>query len=788
MQLAAQQAGAPAAAAALLPWLACRGLLISVLAPPPGAIAQEGDAEPALEAVPDNAEANEQQRLAEEARWRMEAAVEAGLATELGAVEVAALEGAALEAALVAEGDLGWLPPDDMPSEASSMAADQGRGEAPSGDHMAEPQQDQGSGEAPSGDHMAEPQKEDARSCSLQDTEEGRCSLPGQVQPAQVEEVYRVSDPKEVLRVSKSEEELKEVLQVSKSEEELEALRGISDSDLVAFQEGLPDVRDELAAERAKVQELQHIKDSLTQDLQAVSLRLQQEARLARQEAEEEKRRYEVAAQQRQDAVEEARRCLEAKPPPPPLLEGKNVVVTLYRVTRVLGSGMFSVAGEALELFSRFFSILVDVDPPLSFVLAALAALVAVLALFRCGGRVERPSPSSTPPKPSLAGAAVPAAAGGADSAAMAGLQKQVESLKQLQETTAAEMRSSTTDAARGIAELAAELRTFQRERHSIDEEMLLSTKEIMEWLGNGDSHEDSLVKVLGPGVGAPTTNQAEILPPLQVAASPREPHSVLSQAPPPELTSLEPNVAAHAAPEVAAMPPQQQLPPQPNGEGGGGGGGGEGAGADAAVGGPMPSSPAGGRPMTASPHESPRAPPAMPGPPAAEVAEAAEAPEARPTQPLVARGIPEGGSPPVEEAPDAHPAPPLAAGRIPQGGAPPVEEEQLPTAVTAPAAPQPPQPPSLTEESGGIPNMMLPGPPPGPSACAAQPSMMGPLPSAVAGRCWPPPPGVGSARPQPKAIHAAAGPFAAVQQAGGHGGGGRPQPKEIVAKKGPFG
>merc|ERR1740129_2176657 len=436
-------------------------------------------------------------------------------------------------------------------------------------------------------------------SCSLQDAEEGRCSLPGQVQPVRVEDVHRVWSEK-ILEVSKSEEEPKEVLQVSKSEEELEVLRGISDSDLTAVQQELQIVRGELAAERAKVQELQQIKESLTQDLQAVSLRLQQEARLARQEAEEEKRRYEVAAQQRQDAVEEARQCLEAKPPPPPPLDGKNVVVTLYRVTRVLGSGMYSVAGEALELFSRLFSILVDVEPPLSFVLAALAALVAVLALFRCGGKVERPSTSSPPPKPSLAGATAPAAAGGPDSAAVAGLQKQVESLKRLQETTAAELRSSTTNAARGIAELAAELRTFHRERHSVDEEMLLSTKEILEWLGNGDSHEDSLLKVPGPGLGATPTNRAKILPPALVAALPQEPHSiaaslqeppsVLSRALPPELTSLEPKVAVHAAPEVAAILPQQQLPPQPNGEVGGGRGGGGGAGA--AVGGPMPSSP----------------------------------------------------------------------------------------------------------------------------------------------------------------------------------------------------
>jgi len=209
-------------------------------------------------------------------------------------------------------------------------------------------------------------------------------------------------------------------------------------------------------------------------------------------------------------------------------VEMKASVVAAWSVARIVGVWMTTIATNLYTQVSRVAPLISAefdrLEPPLNIVVGLFAGFISLLVFCRCCCVSQSAPPVTvTVAQPAVAArASAPAAAGGAEFAAALGrLQQQVESLWQSQERTYAEVRSSTAETRGGLSKLAAELQAFQRERSSIDEEMLLSTKEILEWLGNGvGPHEHHALHLheglhLDAHVQAPlaTNNGKELLP-----------------------------------------------------------------------------------------------------------------------------------------------------------------------------------------------------------------------------------------------------------------------------------
>lgn len=171
----------------------------------------------------------------------------------------------------------------------------------------------------------------------------------------------------------------------------------------------------------------------------------------------------------------------------------KASVVAAWSVVRILGIWMGTVARTWCAKASQFLPAIAAefhlLEPPLNIVVGLFSCFMTFLVFCRCSASSAAPPPSMPVAQPIVQAVRQPApvaAIGPEFAAAMGSLQQQVQMLSQFQERTSAELRSVTSETRGGITKLAAELQVFQRERSSIDEEMLLSTKEILEWLGNG--------------------------------------------------------------------------------------------------------------------------------------------------------------------------------------------------------------------------------------------------------------------------------------------------------------
>lgn len=405
----------------------------------------------------------------------------------------------------------------------------------------------------------------------------------------------------------------------------------------------------------------------------------------------------------------------------------KGAVVAIYSVARTLAQWVSAMAVEAAGVAAK----LLYADPPLNFVVIIFAMFMAALIFFRTlpasGVAVAVQAPAAAArPAPRVAAPQPPQAT--AESAKiLAALQQQVEDLQRLQQQTAAELRRSVAENAHSLAQLSADLQEFRQQRRTIDDELLLSAKEVLEWVSGGNVGCPAAPVTAEVGAPAETMVPEAYVPQPEASAPAQEP--TLAQASGP----------VQASALVQSLAPVEVPAPAPV---------------------PVPASaqaPVSARAPVASP---PGASPGAPVPPDSgtlgSALRPAEGEPPAPAQPPV----PAQPSVPVQPPAPTQPPAPLHA---------PAREAPEPAGPAAPPqapVPGPVRPPWAAAAPGGP---------------AAPRDAAGPQPwpaSVVPGGPRPPAGRPGSGRPQQQPIQAAASPFGAL----------RPQPKEIVAPTGPFG
>lgn len=171
----------------------------------------------------------------------------------------------------------------------------------------------------------------------------------------------------------------------------------------------------------------------------------------------------------------------------------KGVLYALYHMFDVVLTWMQSLAFDAGAAASVGF---VAFDPPLSIIVRVFVVLLAILISLRSLPVAE--AAKQAPPQktktlartPAPAPAAAPAPTPVVNPEALERLERQVQQLLAAHERTSEELRHAVAVNAEGIARLSNDIHSYQKERNSMDEEMLLSTKEILDWLA-GDNRAD---------------------------------------------------------------------------------------------------------------------------------------------------------------------------------------------------------------------------------------------------------------------------------------------------------
>eukprot|EP00927_Polykrikos_kofoidii_P018086 TRINITY_DN18311_c0_g1_i1.p1 TRINITY_DN18311_c0_g1~~TRINITY_DN18311_c0_g1_i1.p1 ORF type:complete len:881 (+),score=189.75 TRINITY_DN18311_c0_g1_i1:89-2644(+) len=611
------------------------------------------------------------------------------------------------------------------------------------------------------------------------------------------------------------------------------------------------------AALKAKERELGEA-SAETIDMRAARVELQRKVETVegeRARSDEEIAKLKTELEQAYRAANEASAKAAQQPAPSPsglqdLLHSdwREIVVSLHSLGVAFADYLPTLAAEVTESMLRLFR----ADPPLNIISMVFAFLMVILVVFRAlpgcksDGNVNAAAmaaaaaaaAASAQPAPQMA---VPQAKGGNTDAIVQNLQAQVEGLAQLQEQTASELRQATTNSAQCVSKLSAELQVFQRERVLIDEEMLLATKEILEWLGNsvgGVSHSSEQVmssrgrEVEPEPAPAPVNGVGSAWPPKEQAiaalASPTCSEyaglslSSLAVSPttsPAAAASLVASAPLGSCSDTGTATPMRPSPsPSPSSSHSPAAPARKQLGAPAAAQPPQPPQVEAQPPALAPPPEAPAPAPVVadassgrplvsPRAPSPEPAEEAKQPHAEPPAPeLAAAPVPAPApaqlSPAAEELAQASPAatqaspPPM---QIPQSAPALPEPTSSPAAppaptASAPTAPAPPAPaPTPAEEPAAPPSSEQASPPPpmpsqqdseGPPARTLGPpgmAMGGPggPPGFAARRPSPGPAGGPAAggRPQQQEIKGSSNPF-----------GSRPQPKEIAAATGPFG
>lgn len=162
----------------------------------------------------------------------------------------------------------------------------------------------------------------------------------------------------------------------------------------------------------------------------------------------------------------------------------KGAVKAIYSIVSALALWCSTMGSEVFGIGSR----LVFAEPPLNAIVIIFGVFLAILVFFRSLSAGPAPQQASSPAASAAPRAAVAVAAPSAGSAESAAavqqLRQEVYNLQQMLQQTVSESRHSQTENAQAMAKLSAELHAMQRERSCIDDEMLLSTKEILEWIG----------------------------------------------------------------------------------------------------------------------------------------------------------------------------------------------------------------------------------------------------------------------------------------------------------------
>lgn len=166
----------------------------------------------------------------------------------------------------------------------------------------------------------------------------------------------------------------------------------------------------------------------------------------------------------------------------------KGIVVALYSVSRVLGLWLSTVSGEAAEAAKSIR--LPGLSPPLDMIASIFGMFVLGLVFFRALP-TSAPSSGAAHVTPRAAAPPVVAQSGGASADAMDKLQQQVNMLLQKQEQIASEMRALAHENTQVVTALRTEVHAFHRETSGMEEELLLSTKEIIECLGIGEKEDE---------------------------------------------------------------------------------------------------------------------------------------------------------------------------------------------------------------------------------------------------------------------------------------------------------
>eukprot|EP00927_Polykrikos_kofoidii_P070829 TRINITY_DN67208_c0_g1_i1.p1 TRINITY_DN67208_c0_g1~~TRINITY_DN67208_c0_g1_i1.p1 ORF type:complete len:1085 (-),score=181.40 TRINITY_DN67208_c0_g1_i1:291-3545(-) len=243
----------------------------------------------------------------------------------------------------------------------------------------------------------------------------------------------------------------------------------------------------ESARESAEVTMHEEIARARRDSEKAVQLAKESAESALKEEIARLKREAEIAAKIAKESAE-----AEVRPLPPGQLlhsDWHEVVTALYSLAVSFTAWLSAITGEILESVMRLFR----ADPPLNIISMFSAGFLALLVVFRAlpvgnGNKTvdaaivaavaEAVAASHQPPT-------ISQSQGGHVEAAVKHLHAQVQTLAQAQEQTAAELRQATANSAQSMSKLSAALQVFQQERVQIDEEMLLATKEILEWLGD---------------------------------------------------------------------------------------------------------------------------------------------------------------------------------------------------------------------------------------------------------------------------------------------------------------